>query len=119
MRTFRLPDLGEGLRDAEVVSWHAAVGDHVIFRIGVEDQFAAMELEIRLVAFPGADGVVFDVVRGVDHQHDQIEREFVQDIDCGDQMADVRRVERAAEQADAQGSRTPFIISMRGHDGTG
>lgn len=27
--TFTLPDLGEGLRDAEIVAWHVAEGDHV------------------------------------------------------------------------------------------
>ncbi|WP_342447047.1 biotin/lipoyl-containing protein [Ornithinimicrobium sp. CNJ-824] len=26
---FRLPDLGEGLTEAEVVEWHVAVGDEV------------------------------------------------------------------------------------------
>ena len=30
MSTFRLPDLGEGLQDAEIVSWHVATGDHVV-----------------------------------------------------------------------------------------
>ena len=26
---FRLPDIGEGLTDAEVVAWHVTVGDEV------------------------------------------------------------------------------------------
>ncbi len=30
MKTFTLPDLGEGLQEAEVISWHASVGDRVI-----------------------------------------------------------------------------------------
>lgn len=29
MSTFTLPDLGEGLQDAEIVAWHVAEGDHV------------------------------------------------------------------------------------------
>lgn len=29
MSTFALPDLGEGLQDAEIVAWHVAEGDHV------------------------------------------------------------------------------------------
>ncbi len=29
MKTFRLPDLGEGLQEAEIVEWHVAVGDEV------------------------------------------------------------------------------------------
>ena len=28
-RTFALPDLGEGLTEADIVSWHVAVGDVV------------------------------------------------------------------------------------------
>ena len=27
MRQFKLPDLGEGLLEAEIVEWHVAVGD--------------------------------------------------------------------------------------------
>ena len=29
MITFKLPDLGEGLSDAEIVRWHVKVGDSV------------------------------------------------------------------------------------------
>jgi pyruvate dehydrogenase E2 component (dihydrolipoamide acetyltransferase) len=29
-RRFRLPDLGEGLTEAEVVAWHVSAGDHVV-----------------------------------------------------------------------------------------
>lgn len=30
MKIFKLPDLGEGLAEAELVSWHVGVGDHVV-----------------------------------------------------------------------------------------
>ncbi|MDH5749780.1 MAG: E3 binding domain-containing protein, partial [Rhodospirillales bacterium] len=30
MSTFVLPDLGEGLHEAEIVSWHVSSGDHVV-----------------------------------------------------------------------------------------
>lgn len=29
MKTFTLPDLGEGLQDAEIVAWHVGIGDEV------------------------------------------------------------------------------------------
>ena len=29
MKIFKLPDLGEGLQEAEIVQWHVAVGDEV------------------------------------------------------------------------------------------
>src|SRR5262245_64384129 len=30
MRRFNLPDLGEGLEEAEIVAWHVNQGDHVV-----------------------------------------------------------------------------------------
>ncbi|SRR5229473_4306135 len=30
MRQFNLPDLGEGLEEAEIVAWHVNQGDHVV-----------------------------------------------------------------------------------------
>ncbi|WP_119301538.1 dihydrolipoamide acetyltransferase family protein [Dongia deserti] len=47
MKTFRLPDLGEGLQDAEIVSWHVAAGDHVVADqplVSVETDKAVIEV---------------------------------------------------------------------------
>jgi 2-oxoisovalerate dehydrogenase E2 component (dihydrolipoyl transacylase) len=44
---FRLPDLGEGLRDAEIVQWHVAPGDHVVADqplVSVETDKAVVEV---------------------------------------------------------------------------
>ena len=47
MNTFTLPDLGEGLKDAEIVSWHVSVGDHVVADqplVSVETAKAVVEI---------------------------------------------------------------------------
>jgi len=63
MTTFALPDLGEGLHDAEVVAWHVAAGDHVVADqplVSVETDKAVVEVPspqagriARLCAKPG------------------------------------------------------------------
>ena len=46
---FRLPDVGEGLTEGEVLSWYVAVGDTVVVNqvvVEVETAKAAVELPI-------------------------------------------------------------------------
>jgi len=47
MKTFELPDLGEGLQEAEIVTWHVSEGDHVITDqplVSVETDKAVVEV---------------------------------------------------------------------------
>lgn len=47
MSTFALPDLGEGLQDAEIVAWHVGEGDHVVADaplVSVETEKAVVEV---------------------------------------------------------------------------
>ncbi|MBY0378125.1 MAG: 2-oxo acid dehydrogenase subunit E2 [Gammaproteobacteria bacterium] len=55
MKIFKLPDLGEGLPDAEIHEWHVAVGDHV-----KRDQpLVSMETAKAVVEVPAPfDGVI-------------------------------------------------------------
>jgi 2-oxoisovalerate dehydrogenase E2 component (dihydrolipoyl transacylase) len=63
MSTFHLPDLGEGLQEAEIVAWHVAEGDHVVNDqplVSVETEKAVVEIPspraghiARLLARPG------------------------------------------------------------------
>jgi pyruvate dehydrogenase E2 component (dihydrolipoamide acetyltransferase) len=63
MSTFNLPDLGEGLKEAEIVAWHVAEGDHVVVDqplVSVETEKAVVEIPspqaghiARLLARPG------------------------------------------------------------------
>src|ERR687883_1802905 len=48
MPDFLLPDLGEGLTEAEVVAWHVAVGDHV----SVDQVVAEVETAKAVVDVP-------------------------------------------------------------------
>jgi len=48
MSTFALPDLGEGLREAEIVAWHVAEGDHVV----VDQPLLSVETEKAVVEIP-------------------------------------------------------------------
>jgi len=60
---FRLPDLGEGLAEAEIVQWHVSEGDHVVADqplVSVETDKAVVEVPapcsgrvVRLLAEPG------------------------------------------------------------------
>ena len=82
MSTFVLPDLGEGLQEAELVAWHVAEGDHVVGDqplVSVETEKAVVEVPspqsgriARLFAKPGervkvgAALVEFDEGQGAD-----------------------------------------------------
>ena len=48
MSTFSLPDLGEGLHEAEVVSWHVTEGDHVV----TDQPLVAVETDKAVVEIP-------------------------------------------------------------------
>jgi 2-oxoisovalerate dehydrogenase E2 component (dihydrolipoyl transacylase) len=45
---FRLPDLGEGLQEAEIVAWHVGAGDHVV----ADQPLVSVETDKALVDIP-------------------------------------------------------------------
>ncbi|MEU4667496.1 dihydrolipoamide acetyltransferase family protein [Amycolatopsis sp. NPDC023774] len=68
MPVFKLPDLGEGLTDAEIVAWHVAVGDTVTVDqtvVEVETAKASVEVPVpfagRVATLHGAAGDVLTV----------------------------------------------------------
>lgn len=68
MTTFFLPDVGEGLHEAEIVAWHVGVGDHVVADqplVSVETDKAVVELPSpqsgHVAALHGEPGDVIDV----------------------------------------------------------
>ena len=48
MTTFNLPDLGEGLQEAELVAWHVGAGDHVV----ADQPLLSVETEKAVVEIP-------------------------------------------------------------------
>lgn len=48
MSIFALPDLGEGLQEAEIVAWHVAPGDHVV----ADQPLVSVETEKAVVEVP-------------------------------------------------------------------
>lgn len=68
MREFLLPDLGEGLEEAEIVDWHVTEGDHVVADqplVSVETDKAVVEVPSpqsgRIVRLFGAKGDLIKV----------------------------------------------------------
>lgn len=62
MTTFHLPDLGEGLQEAEIVSWHVSVGDHVV----ADQPLVAVETEKAVVEIPSPrSGYVAELLAAV------------------------------------------------------
>ncbi|CAB4881787.1 unannotated protein [freshwater metagenome] len=63
MSEFRLPDIGEGLHEAEIVAWHVGAGDHVVADqplVSIETDKAVVEIPApqsghiaRIVGAPG------------------------------------------------------------------
>ena len=48
MKIFKLPDLGEGLQDAEIVEWHVKAGDPV----AVDQPLLSVETAKAIVEIP-------------------------------------------------------------------
>jgi 2-oxoisovalerate dehydrogenase E2 component (dihydrolipoyl transacylase) len=60
MSTFKLPDLGEGLAEAEILKWHVKVGDHV----RVDQPMVSVETAKAVVEVPAPCSGVVTALRG-------------------------------------------------------
>ncbi len=61
MQHFRLPDLGEGLAEAEIVRWHVKAGDHV----KVDDPMLAVETAKAIVEVPAPASGIIKAIHGM------------------------------------------------------
>lgn len=104
MKTFHLPDLGEGLMEAEIVKWHVAVGDEVRADqplVSVETAKAIVEVPAprsgRIVALYGEPG---DVI----HTHDPLV-EFEEGAqDTGTVVGDLGQASTRVEERPSEGT---------------
>jgi 2-oxoisovalerate dehydrogenase E2 component (dihydrolipoyl transacylase) len=60
MKTFNLPDLGEGLAEAEIVRWHVNAGEH----IKIDDPMVAVETAKAIVEVPSPFSGVIKATHG-------------------------------------------------------
>lgn len=60
MKNFNLPDLGEGLAEAEIVRWHVKAGDHV----NADDPMLAVETAKAIVEVPSPFSGVIAAIHG-------------------------------------------------------
>ncbi len=60
MKTFDLPDLGEGLTEAEIVAWHVAAGDHVV----ADQPLVSVETAKAVVEIPSPQSGRIDALYG-------------------------------------------------------
>lgn len=68
MKTFNLPDLGEGLHEVEIINWHVSVGDNVVADqplVSVETDKAVVEVPSpysgRIAALHGKPGDIVPI----------------------------------------------------------
>jgi pyruvate dehydrogenase E2 component (dihydrolipoamide acetyltransferase) len=104
MSVFRLPDLGEGLRDAEIVTWHVVPGDHVVADqplVSVETAKAVVEIPSpqsgHIATLCGEPGDVVEIGAPL--------VEFKDQADVTDKAAIVGELPKAQKTQPASGTR--------------
>lgn len=83
MTTFRLPDLGEGLSEAEIVRWHVKVGDTV----AVDQPLLSVETAKAVVEVPAPTAGVVTALHGREGERIEIGAPLVE-FDGGDAARD-------------------------------
>ena len=113
MKTFNLPDLGEGLQEAEIVSWHVSPGD----RVSADQPLVALETDKAVVEVPsphsgrvvelfGADGDIVKVGAPLVAFEDPAAAQAA--ADSGTVVGELRASEERAEEATAA-ARAPAV----------
>jgi len=108
MRQFNLPDLGEGLEEAEIVTWHVNEGDHVVADqplVSVETDKAVVEVPSpwsgNIARLLGAKGDLVKVGAPL------VEFAEGKEIDTGTVVGEIADSEKTARPAEAPAEPAP------------
>lgn len=97
--TFHLPDLGEGLMEAEIVQWHVAVGETV----KADQPLVSVETAKAIVEVPspraGRITHLFGGVGDVVHTHDPLVEFEASEADSGTVVGELARAQAAVQEA--------------------
>ncbi len=114
MRTFELPDLGEGLQEAEIVTWHVSAGDHVMVDqplVSVETDKAVVEVPSpfrgRVAELFGQEGDLIKVGAPL------VGFEEASGADTGTVVGEIKAAEERAEEATPGDERAAAAVGAK------
>ncbi len=97
MSTFRLPDLGEGLADAEIVRWHVQVGDEVL----VDQPLVSVETAKAVVEVPAPRAGTIAALHGAAGERIETGAPLVEYADADDADGGSKRRRRRGRRTSA------------------
>jgi pyruvate dehydrogenase E2 component (dihydrolipoamide acetyltransferase) len=119
MTSFNLPDLGEGLQEAEIVAWHVGIGDHVVADqplLSVETEKAVVEIPSpqsgRIAKLHGEPGEIVKIGEPL------VEFEAAGQADAGTVVGKVPEAKAAAPSVDLPPAAAPKAGEGRGPKAT-
>ncbi|MFQ5983907.1 MAG: dihydrolipoamide acetyltransferase family protein [Alphaproteobacteria bacterium] len=111
MKTFTLPDLGEGLQEAEIVTWHVSVGDQVDADqplVSVETDKAVVEIPApragRIAGLHAAPGDVLKIGAPL------VEFEEGAAVDAGTVVGEIAADEKRVEESPVPAGTAPVAV---------
>jgi pyruvate dehydrogenase E2 component (dihydrolipoamide acetyltransferase) len=96
VREFLLPDLGEGLEDAEIVTWRVAAGD----RVELNQTLVEVNTAKALVEIPSPWAGVVETLHGAEGDV----------VNVGSPLVAIRVEDEAARPEDEQSKRRPVLV---------